>query len=139
MAHRASQGYTWPHHLRLTAVAMGALFLAGCSSSPTGKAPVYEGKLDAVNKQEIGGWVWDANQPNAALQVDIYDGDTKLLTVMANMDRSDVRKAGRGTGKYGFSFPPPDKLKDGKPHTIHARVTGTDTELEGSPKTVVLK
>jgi hypothetical protein len=44
-------------------------------------AQSYAGYLDAAGCGIIGGWAWDATQPNTPISVDIYDGLTKIQTV----------------------------------------------------------
>ena len=95
-----------------------------------------EGTLDVVSAEEIAGWAWDSGQPEAVIQVDIYDGENKVATLVAGDFRQDLADANTGNGKHGFDYATPDSLKDGKSHTIQAKVTGTNIELSGSPKTL---
>jgi hypothetical protein len=117
------------------------LSFAGCNKSPTtagGSLPekgAMGGWLDGVTAEVIGGWAWDGNKPDSPVEVDIFDGDKKLATVVADVFREDLLKEKIGNGKHGFTYPTPGSLKDGKTHTIRARIAGTDTELTGSPKT----
>ncbi len=41
----------------------------------------YQGNLDAARCDLIGGWAWDANQPNTPINVDIYNGPTYVKNV----------------------------------------------------------
>ncbi len=41
-----------------------------------------------------------------------------------------------GQGEHGFVFVTPEALKDGQPHTIHARIAGMNFEMNNSPKTL---
>lgn len=102
----------------------------GRRRAPTAPA----GTLDRVDCQLVQGWVWDADQPDAVIAVDLYDDDTRLGTVMADRYRQDLERAGIGNGKHGFVWNTPAQIADGKRHTIHARVSGTGTELAQSPK-----
>jgi hypothetical protein len=97
------------------------------------------GSLDLVDNAQVGGWAWDKNQPDAPVRVAIYDGDSLLAIVEANLFRKDLRDAGMGNGKHGFSYEIPDRLKDGKPHTIRVRISETNVELLGSPRTITLR
>ena len=122
------------------------LCFAGCNKGPTtqespttegGSAPgggPMGGSLDAVTADVIAGWAWDKSQPDTPIKVDIIDGDKKLTTVLADEFRQDLLDAKAGNGKHAFNYPTPESLKDGKPHTIRAKITGTDKELTGSPK-----
>jgi hypothetical protein len=117
------------------------LCFVGCNKSPTtegGPAPEVEGMggtLDLANADGIAGWAWDSSKPDSPVEVDIFDGDKKLTTVPAGEFREDLLKENIGNGKHAFTYVPPDSLKDGKPHSIRARIAGTDTELDGSPMT----
>jgi hypothetical protein len=118
------------------------LCFVGCNKTPTtegGPAPeegTSGGALDVVNADGIAGWAWDSSQPDTPIKVDIYDGDKKLATIVADQFRPDLLddKRTMGDGKHAFNYATPDSLKDGKSHTIRAKVAGTDTELYGSPK-----
>jgi hypothetical protein len=101
----------------------------------TGASDTVGGALDDASLNGgIAGWAFDSNQPDTPIKVDIYDGDAKLETVLADEPRGDL-KEGYGNGKHAFNRPIPDKLKDGKPHTIHVIISGTKKEVLGSPKT----
>jgi hypothetical protein len=116
----------------------------GCGKDATTSSPRKSlsndpGHLDTIDQQEITGWAWDPSQPDTPVEVDIYDGDTKLTTVTADGFREDLKALGAGNGKHGFAIRTPDSLKDGKQHTVRAKITKTNTELIDSPKKVTLK
>ena len=121
-----------------------AAALAGCGKTKEEPAAgpavsaAAEGHLDAANAEIIGGWAWDPQNPDARLQVDLYDGGAKFQTVPADLLREDLRGK-KGDGKYGFSIPTPAALKDGKTHTVKAVIAGTSIELNGSPKKLTAK
>jgi phosphoglycerol transferase len=93
----------------------------------------FQGTLDLVNGNTIAGWAWDSSRPNNRVAVDIYDGDTLLKTVPAEGIRQDLVEAKIGDGRHGFFWSPPARLKDGKPHSVRAKVSGANVELDGSP------
>jgi RHS repeat-associated protein len=99
-------------------------------------APNYGGWLDGADCNGISGWVWNANQPNTPVNVDIYDGNTLIETVAANLFRQDLVNAGIGNGSHGYSIATPASLKNGAAHTIHVKFAGTSAELSGSPKSI---
>jgi hypothetical protein len=122
------------------------LCFVGCNQSPTTQGgPTQEedspeedsigGALDLVNADVICGWAFDSSQPDTPIKVDIFDGDKKLTTILANELRDDLVKENYGNGKHAFTYATPDSLKDGKTHTIRARIAETDKELQLSPKT----
>lgn len=97
----------------------------------------FIGYLDGQSGQHISGWVMDEKNVDDAVTVSFYDGDTLLGAIKADIFRKDVRDNKIGTGKYGFAFPIPAKLFDGKKHRIHAKIQGTAVELRDSPKDLV--
>jgi hypothetical protein len=105
-------------------------FLAGGDETFAG------GSLDAVTGAVISGWAWDGKQPTSPVAVDIFDGDTRLATVRADLFREDLLLAQMGDGKHGFRYPTPAGLQDGKPHTIRVRIAGIGKDLDGSPKSL---
>ena len=50
----------------------------------------YTGFLDVADCSSIVGWAWDSTQPNASLNIDLYDGATLIETVAANLYRGDI-------------------------------------------------
>lgn len=96
----------------------------------------YEGALEAADCASITGWVWDANQPNTPLNVDIFIDGGLAATAAASTFRADLQAGGKGNGSHGFSFPTPPSLKDGAAHSVTARVTSTSFTLPGSPQGV---
>jgi hypothetical protein len=97
---------------------------------------VIEGSLDGADASLIFGWAWDKMHPDRTLQIDIYDGETRVATVPADQFRPDLRNYGYGNGKHAFSYLTPARLKDGKAHTIRVKTSGTNIELPASPKTI---
>jgi len=90
------------------------------------------------NDSAIAGWAWDRDRPNTPLGVEIYDGTTLLATILANHPRPDLLKRGLGNGKHGFRLPMPESLKDGKTHSVRVKLAGTDFELFGTPRSVII-
>ena len=103
-------------------------------STPAEPSP-FDGFLEAVNNAEIVGWVWRKDDPGQTLEVEIFDGDTSLGKVRADVARADLQSAGIGDGQHGFRMEMPAEIRDGQPHRIAVRVTGAAWELHKSPKT----
>jgi hypothetical protein len=80
--------------------------------------------------------VWDKGDSNVATAVDVLDGTSLLATVTANQFRQDLLNIGKGNGYYGFSYTLPLAVKNGKPHSIRARVSPSGLDLYSSPKTI---
>src|ERR1700719_770372 len=107
------------------------------TSPITSPAPPFEGSLDKVEVGTLGGWAWDKTQPNTAIKVEIYDGATLLACGTADGFRADLKSAGKRDGKHAFNYSLPQTLRDGQSHTISVKYFRTDSELPGSPKTLV--
>ena len=97
----------------------------------------YEGYLDGTDCDGVYGWVWDPSHPDDPIMVDIYDGDISLATVPANGFRKDLSSAGKGNGYHAYGFITPPSLKDGKPHSIWVRVSGTGFQLGSTPREMI--
>ena len=78
--------------------------------SPGVPTPQYEGYHDEASCSAINGWAWDANQPTAAVSVDIYSDGVLVATVPANQFRADLLAAGKGNGVHAFSLATPGAL-----------------------------
>jgi hypothetical protein len=85
----------------------------------------------------VHGWTWDESRPDVPLKVDIYDDKSLLATILADLPRKKPTPRGVAEGNHGFSYTIPEHLKDGKKHTIRVKVSGSPSELPGSPKTVI--
>jgi hypothetical protein len=106
--------------------------MINCSTS------VFEGFHDIADCNVIAGWAWDANQPNTPINVDVYFDNEAFISIQApaNQFRQDLLNAGIGNGVHGFSFPTPERLKDGLPHTVRIKFSGTNIDLSSTPKSV---
>lgn len=115
---------------------IGTVMLSSCTQSPS--APNYEGQLDTVNCDVIAGWAWDSNDSNKKVSVNIYDGETVIASVKADAFRPDLQTAQKGDGKHAFALRPPASVKDGRPHSIHAKLgeAGSNLELGRSPQEI---
>ncbi len=94
----------------------------------------YEGFLDRADCHLISGWAYDKNQPDTPLEVEIYDDNVLLTSATAATFRPDLLSAGKGNGRHCFDIVVPAFLKDGKPHLILVKVTGTTFYLNNSPR-----
>lgn len=106
---------------------------------PAPTTPGYEGFQDDVNCANLIGWAWDSRRPNEPVKVEIYDGNTLLATVTADAFRQDLLDARKGSGAHAFTYPLPAQLRDGKPHTLRAKIAGTDVDLIYTSKQITCK
>jgi len=111
--------------------------LAACfpETDPRGGTPVpgnYEGNLDGADCNYIAGWVYDSNNPNGSLNVEVLEGSTVVATGVASNYRSDLVASGKGNGQHGYIINTPASLKNGQSHTLWVRVANTNFTLTGS-------
>ena len=106
----------------------------GCPPSPSSANPSYEGFVDSGSGCElIHGWAWDATRPNDPIDVSLFDGNTFIATLSANLFRQDLLDAGKGDGRHAFVHYVPAALADGNVHQIRVRIAASGQELGSSP------
>jgi hypothetical protein len=89
-----------------------------------------QGNVDGIDGHQIWGWAWDRNNPNTPINVNIYEGNSLLATVPANIFRQDLVNAGKGNGVHGFVYTfPPNQFKDGLKHPISVKFANSSTNL----------
>ncbi len=115
---------------------LGAQWVYGRTRPPDTVEEV--GRLEKVDKDSIKGWARIRNRPKTPVQVEIYVDGVHVSTVDADQDRDDLAESHIGTGKHGFRMETPDILKDGNPHTVDAKIVGTNYRLADTPMTVTL-
>jgi len=103
---------------------------------PVSASSIYEGFLDAADCDAVTGWVWDTTRTDCPINVDIYDGQTLLATVLANGIRRDLALAGKGRGNHAFTWPLAAQLKDGQRHEIRVSVSGANFTLSNATKVI---
>ena len=65
----------------------------------------FVGNIDLFDQHTIAGWAADTNAPSAPLSVDVYIDDRLQATLTADGFRQDLKDAGYGDGRKGFSLP----------------------------------
>jgi D-alanine transfer protein len=115
--------------------------LGAPQTAPTSNLTMADdpGSLDNVDASGIQGWAWDPQNPNTPVQVEVFDGFTRIAVATADQERADLAAVGKGDGRHGFTIPLPDSLRDGATHQIDVRIKGTDIHLHGSPTSFVSK
>jgi photosystem II stability/assembly factor-like uncharacterized protein len=98
--------------------------------------PTYIGFVDGANCTSIAGWAADRHRLNSPITVEVYDGATLLLTVVANLNRPDVATFLGDNGNHGFNIATPASVKSGTAHSIHVKFETSATDLSGSPLTL---
>ncbi|HSS19547.1 MAG TPA: discoidin domain-containing protein [Pyrinomonadaceae bacterium] len=102
---------------------------AGCSAPPP-PPPNYDGFHETIDCNNVGGWVWDQNNPTARLNVSVIDDNTglQIASGVADQFRQDLVNAGKGDGRHGFGIAIPG-LNNGQLHNVRVKVTGTNFSL----------
>jgi hypothetical protein len=62
------------------------------------------GFLEVFTVDRIHGWAWDPERPDEAVDLEIVDGDTVLLTFRADRFRADLVQDGLGNGHHMFEL-----------------------------------
>lgn len=96
----------------------------------TEKPGEIEGYVDRIDGERVVGWAYDSASPGRRLLVQISSG-SMVKVIVANIDRQDLRDAGKGDGRHGFDirFDVKSNLGD----VVHVKVVATGLDLIGSP------
>lgn len=122
---------------QLTARVKGTSFvLANSPKTISCAANEYAGRFESASCNVVSGWAWDKNNPNTPLTVEVVEGGVVKASGVANVFKQTLKDQGYGTGNYGFSIALPSSLKDGQPHQISVRISGTSYTLTDSPRSV---
>src|SRR5438128_3594407 len=100
---------------------------SSCVSSP----PNYQGSLDVANCNTISGYAWDANDDQGTVNAAIYADGNFIVVVPAQQVSPGI-----GSGYHGFAFATPASLKNGQPHSVSVRFSGTSTNVSNSPRSM---
>ncbi|HQT84426.1 MAG: hypothetical protein B7Z58_07695 [Acidiphilium sp. 37-64-53] len=95
------------------------------------------GFIDEFSLSRIVGWAWNPADPTESLEIDLLDDDHHLLTITANLPRSDLRDAGVGDGNHGFALENIAFLFPKSRHLLRLRNARTKVELPGSPRLLI--
>jgi hypothetical protein len=98
-----------------------------CASGTTN----YQGNFDTADCNFITGYAWDTSDDQGTINVAIYVDGGFLVAVPAQ-----EAYPGMGSGYHGFKFAVPSSLKNGQPHSVQVRFSGTTTNLSSGPKTI---
>jgi glycosyltransferase involved in cell wall biosynthesis len=92
-----------------------------------------EGQIDAVDWAAVNGWVWDPDTPGERIRLELVDGETPLVTTLADDHRPELVKHGIGDGGYGFSIEFPSEIVAEGRRTLHLRCADSGATVPGSP------
>jgi len=83
------------------------------------------GVYDLPAPNRVAGWAIDRADPEAAVEVEVYNEGVLLKRVRADRHRPDLERGGIGTGNYGFSVEIDPPIAPGMAFALSARaVTG---------------
>jgi SAM-dependent methyltransferase len=89
----------------------------GAQANPSARKHRFAGCIDLFDTDTVLGWAADTTTPTAPIDVDIYLDDRLQATLRAGVFRQDLKDAGYGDGRKGFSLPltpsrssPPGKI-----------------------------
>ena len=89
--------------------------------------------MDTSDCRTVTGFAWDRAQPGEPLEVDIYVDYVWVVRVKADQFREDLQDRGMGDGRHAFTYAFESYVRDGRSHTIEARLVGTGRNLRGTP------
>jgi hypothetical protein len=88
------------------------------------------GFVDILSRRAAGGWATDIENVNCPVQVKIFVNGNEHCTVIADVERLDLAKAGRyGDGRHGFHFRFDPPLSPTESQSISVRYADTDEAL----------
>ena len=70
---------------------------------PTLTVPgTLRGFLDVAGPEVVAGWAQDEAHPEEPVRLDVLVDDRRVMRVLANKDRADLRRVGLGSGRHAF-------------------------------------
>jgi hypothetical protein len=91
------------------------------------------GWLGEAGPDNIVGQAYRPTALNEHIRLALYDGERFLAWTVADKPRRNLIERGVGDGHYGFWFPLPPALRDGRPHELDIRIAGTAVSLLERP------
>ena len=92
-----------------------------------------QSSIEAADRAGIRGWVWNPDDPQQRVELELWVDDARLTTVVADQHRPDLEQAGFGDGRYGFSISFSETLLPYARHVLHLRPAGSATDLPKFP------
>ena len=92
-----------------------------------------QSNIESADRAGIKGWVWNPENPEQRIELELWVDDTRLTTVVADQYRPDLEQSGFGDGRYGFSISFSETLLPYARHVLHLRPAGSATDLPKFP------
>jgi len=86
--------------------------------------------VDSIEQGLIKGWAYDINKPDDSLDIELFDGHTKIGQQISHINRSDVNEVHGITGLHGFEIAIPAKQFDGLAHSISIYANNEELVVE---------
>ena len=94
------------------------------------------GCLDAASPTHVEGWAVALADPHRRVPLDIFVDARRVATITAGGPREDLRLLGLGDGHSAFEAKLPEHHDPLASRSIAVRLSGTATNLAGSPVTI---
>lgn len=98
-------------------------------------SPSIAGYVDGIRNGHVHGWALNRNNLAERIHVQLTEGAEPIDSVLADILREDLGREGHADVRHGFAILVPDRLRDGRPHTLSVVVTSTGEALAGGPCT----
>jgi len=116
---------------RLEALRQRFALRAGVKPAEMGGGVI--GFLESADRATMTGWAFNQAAPHTPVLLDVLNHGAVIARVLANGARPDVKRAGFGQGRCGFSLKLPAPLPAFQRHEISVRPAGGSAVLTGSP------
>lgn len=104
----------------------------GVTRIETPHTALVEGWVDHVSARGIAGWAWSPVYPDLRLPLTLWRDERKIGDVVARELRPDLAAAGKGDGRFGFSFHFDDSVRWEPGADIRVRLGNTGCEIVSS-------
>src|SRR2546425_5545262 len=126
-----------------TEIAASGMVEGATINSPSSSYSIsrfYECFVDGADQEHVWGWAWDKQHAATTVAVDIYDGDQLIASgIPASDHRADLFTYTKDKCCHAFDYKLPGRVRDGRPHRISVRVSGTARNAYGSPRVIEAK
>jgi glycosyltransferase involved in cell wall biosynthesis/pyruvate/2-oxoglutarate dehydrogenase complex dihydrolipoamide acyltransferase (E2) component len=93
----------------------------------------FDGYCDASDEGLVQGWVWQPENPDAAVELAIFVDGRFVARARGDQFREDLAQKHIGTAEYGFRMRLANTYLDGKEHRIDVLIAGNGARLKGAP------
>ena len=97
----------------------------------------FDGVCEPNEYGRLRGWAWQPDVPQRHVRLAVYVDGLLWRVIDANRYRADLARAGKGSGRYGFSTILPQTLRrSGRRHRVEVRIAENGAELRRTPLTL---